>query len=86
MFAIRSAQIGENGIEMDKNGQKFNLPGVLTAGGFSLPATIMARIGRSGVRLCQTLLGAEISSYMYTYWFQGEVGVFLKKNHLVSTP
>ena len=41
IFAIRSAQIGENGIEMDKNDRKFNLPGGLTAGGFSLPATII---------------------------------------------
>ena len=56
IFAIQSTQIGKNGIEMDKNDRKFNLPGGLTAGGFSLPATITARIRQSGIRLCQTLL------------------------------
>ena len=45
-FATRSTRIGENGIEMDKNDRKFNLPGGLTAGGFSLSATITARIGQ----------------------------------------
>ena len=33
IFAIRGAQIGENGIEIDKNDRKFNLPGGLTAVG-----------------------------------------------------
>ena len=61
IFAIRSARIGENGIEMDKNDRKFNLPGGLTAGGFSLPATITARIGQSGICLRQTLQSLVVS-------------------------
>ena len=49
---------------MDKNDRKFNLPGRLTAGGFSLPATITARIGQSGARLCQTLQNLRLGQYL----------------------